>query len=498
MQPDPTLDAYVKPAGWANPTPASKYDLVVLGAGTAGLVTAVGAAGLGAKVALVERDRLGGDCLNVGCVPSKAMIASARAAAAVRAAGEYGVRVGGDVTVDFPAVMQRMRRLRAGIAPHDSAARFTELGVDVFLGEAAFVSQTAVTVGGATLHFRRAAICTGGRPAAAQIAGLAESSYLTNETIFDLHTLPPRLAVLGGGPIGCELAQAFARFGSQVTLIERGDRVLGKDDPDAAELVRQALLRDGVTLRLGCEVERVEQRDGAHLLTLSGDAASGNSAPLVADALLVALGRQPNVAALNLPAAGVAFDEHGVTVDDALRTSNASIFAAGDVASRFKFTHAADALARLVIRGALFPGGGKASGLTIPWCTYTSPELAHVGLTVAQAAERGVTIDTFTQPFAKNDRAILDGVSDGFARVHLKAGSDTIVGGTVVDEHAGDLIGYLAAAMTQGIGLKALGETIFPYPTRAGVFRALGDAYNRTRLTPTTKTLIGTWLRWGW
>ncbi len=395
------------PPDWVNPSPRGRYNLVVVGAGTAGLVTAAGAAGLGAKVALVERHLMGGDCLNVGCVPSKALIRAARAAAAVKQAGEYGVIVPDGTRVDFPKVMERLRCLRADISPHDSVRRFQGLGVDVFLGEGRFSGPDALEVVRQELRFARAVVATGARAVAPPIPGLAETGYLTNESLFSLTELPRRLAVIGAGPIGCEMAQCFARFGSRVVLIETICQVLPREDPEAAAFVEKALRRDGVEVRCGVTV-RAARRDesGAMVLVLDRD---GDTEEVAADAVLVAVGRAPNVEGLGLEAAGVAYDRHGVPVDDHLRTSNPRIFAAGDVASRFKFTHAADALARVAIRNALFFGRAKASALTIPWCTYTSPELAHVGLSERAASERGLAIDTLRVPLEDVDRARLDG-----------------------------------------------------------------------------------------
>ncbi len=500
--PDAALLAAVRPPDRPNPSPRGRYDLVVIGAGTAGLVTAAGAAGLGARVALVERDRMGGDCLNVGCVPSKALLAAGRVAAAARRACAFGVTTA-PVAVDFPAVMDRMRRLRADLATNDSAARFASLGVDVYFGDAAFAGPDSVTVDGRTLRFKRAAICTGARAAVPEIAGLRDSGFMTNETVFDLDALPRSLVVLGGGPIGCELGQAFARFGSRVTLVDRAERLLLKDDPDASAIVRRSLERDGVRVLTNWAAARVEIAGSTRLVHVA-EASRGRSpdgtlvsgTPLHAEAVLVALGRRPNVDGLNLDAAGIAFDAAGVTVDDGLRTTNRRVYAAGDVCSPFKFTHAADAAARLLIRNALFPGRSKASALTIPWCTYTAPELAHVGLTAAEADARGTAIETFRQDFAGVDRSVTDGETEGFAAVHVRHGTDAIVGGTVVGAAAGDLVGYLLHAMTHGQGLRSFAETVFPYPTRAEVFRKLADASNRGRLTPGRKALLGTWLRW--
>ena len=482
------------PPGWANPTPAPRYNLVVLGAGTAGLVTAAGAAGLGAKVALVERDLMGGDCLNVGCVPSKALIRAARALSDVRGAAAFGVRLTGAATVDFAAVMERMRRIRAGLSPIDSAARFRGLGVDVYLGAGAFTGRDAVTVGGVTLRFKKAVIATGARAAAPDVPGLAETGYLTNETVFSLTALPRRLAVIGGGPIGCELAQAFARFGARVTLVEMGPQLMGREDPDAAALVRAALERDGVRLTLGAIIRRVERTAGGRTLHVDN---GGKIEALEVDAILVGVGRKPNVEGLGLETAGVAYDAtNGVRVDDRLRTSNTRIYAAGDVCTAQKFTHHSDFQARLVIQNALFLGRARASALVVPRCTYTDPEVASVGMDERSAAARGLLIKTFTQPLAEVDRAVLDGETEGFVKVHVRAGSDQIVGASIVARHAGEMLPELTMALTRGIGLGRLASVIHTYPTQAEAIRKLGDAYNRTRLTPTVKRLFETWLRW--
>ncbi|MFO0844379.1 MAG: mercuric reductase [Gemmataceae bacterium] len=490
---DRSLVENVRPPGWANPTPAARYNLVVIGAGTAGLVCAAGAAGLGARVALVERELMGGDCLNVGCVPSKALLRAARAAAAVRGAGSFGVRAA-PPAVDFASVMQRLRQLRAGLAPADSAARFRALGVDVFLGQGRFVGRDAVEVGGRRLRFSRAVIATGARAAHPDVPGLAEVGFLTNESVFALTELPRRLAVLGGGPIGCELAQAFARLGARVTLLQRDQRLLPRDDPDASSLVEQAMRRDGVEVVTGCEVLSARRRGGEKLL---GVRHGGTEREVVADEVLAAVGRRPNVESLGLDVAGVAFElRRGVTVDDRLRTSNPGVFAAGDVCSQYQFTHAADAMARLVIQNALFLGRARFSSLVIPWCTYTDPELAQVGLTEAQAREGGHRVQVFTQQLDHVDRAVLDGESEGFVKVLVKAGTDRLVGATVVAAHAGELIGELCLAMTNGVGLRRLASTIHPYPTRAEALRKLGDAYNRTRLTPWVRWVLKKWVDW--
>ena len=482
------LIANVHPPDWVNPEPAERYHLVVIGAGTAGLVSAAGAAGLGAKVALIERHLMGGDCLNVGCVPSKGVIRASRAWQEARDAAE---RFGGpraEGAGDFGAAMERMRRLRAGISVHDSAARFRGLGVDVFLGDGRFVGPDAVEVGGKRLRFRRAVIATGGRAAVPPIPGLAEAGCLTNETIFNLTELPARLVVLGAGPIGCEMAQTFARFGSGVTLLDMESHVLVREDADAAEVVQKALQRDGVQLELGVKV--LEGRRGALVIE-----AQEQRKEILADEILVAAGRAPNIENLGLEAAGVKYNKRGVEVDDNLRTSNKNVFACGDVASSLQFTHLADAQARIVIQNALFFGRLKASALTIPWCTYTSPEIAHVGLYEKDAKERGIAVDTLTVPLSSVDRAILDGADEGFLRVHLEKGKDRILGATLVADHAGDMIGELCLAITHGIGLGKIASVIHPYPTQGEVIKKAADQWRRTRLTPGVKKLFERWFR---
>jgi pyruvate/2-oxoglutarate dehydrogenase complex dihydrolipoamide dehydrogenase (E3) component len=490
---DTRLIANVHPPDWVNPTPRDRYHLVVIGAGTAGLVAAAGAAGLGAKVALIERHLMGGDCLNVGCVPSKGVISAARVWHDARQAAD---RFGGPAVIgdgDFAAAMRRMRRLRADLSPVDSARRFADLGVDVFLGEGWFGGPDRIVVGDAILRFRRAVIATGARAAVPPIPGIDEAGYFTNETIFSLTDRPEQLIVIGAGPIGCELAQSFARLGSAVTLLDRATRVLPRDDADAGRLVQQALVADGVTLELGVQLGWVRREDGIARIGLSRD---GRSFTVEGDTLLVAAGRAPNVADLGLEEAGVKYDpRRGVTVDDRLRTSNRRVYAIGDVASRYQFTHAADFQARMVLANALFFGRGRASRLVIPWCTYTSPEVAQVGLTVEEAERQGVAIDTVTVPLDDVDRAVLAGETEGFLRVNLRKGTDHLVGVTVVAAHAGDLIGEAALALTNRLGLGAIGKTIHPYPTIAEAYRKAADAWRRRKLTPTARRVLAGWFR---
>ena len=486
---DRALLAQVHPADWKNPTPAKKYDLVVIGAGTGGLVTAAGAAGLGATVALIERHLMGGDCLNVGCVPSKGLISAARAWSTARRASQLfaGPAVELHAAGDFGAMMSRMRRIRSELSPIDSAERFRGLGVDVFIGDGAFSDAKTISVAGAALTFRKAVIATGARAAVPKIPGLDGVRYLTNESIFDLTTLPPRMVIVGAGPIGCELAQCFARFGSQVTLIDTGARVLSRDDADAAAIIRHALERDGVTFVMGAEITGVAQQGAVIAVRTSQQ---GAASTLDCEALLIAIGRAPNVEGLGLEQAGVAFTARGVTVDARLRTTNARVYAVGDICSTLQFTHAADFQARMVIQNALFFGRGKSDDLVTPWATYTSPEIAQVGHTAESAAKAGVAIDTFTVPLHEVDRARLEGETEGFCRIHVQQGSDTIVGATIVAPNAGDMISEVTLCMTNGLGLSAIGKTMHPYPTQGEVLRKVADAWRRTKLTPTVKTLF--------
>ena len=482
----------VHPLDWVNPQPSGRYNLVVIGAGTAGLVTAAGAAGLGARVALIERSLMGGDCLNVGCVPSKGVISAARVAATLRRAGQFGVNVPGEAAVDFSAVMERMRRLRAKISPNDSAARFRDLGVDVYFGQASFVDSSTVEVAGMLLKFKRAVIATGARAAAPPIPGLDSVDYLTNETLFSLTELPRRLGVIGAGPIGCEMAQAFAQLGSEVFLVEAEHGIRPREDHDAAEIVQRTITGDGVKL-LCCGKDLNLTGDGGIRLMVQSH---GQGYDELVNQLLVSVGRRPNVENLNLEAVGVDYDKKGVKVNDRMQTTNSRIYAAGDICSPYQFTHAADFMARIVIQNALFMGRKKASALVIPWCTYTSPEIAHVGLYEQQAKDQGIEVDTYTQKLAEVDRAILEGEDDGFARVHVKRGTDKIVGATIVARNAGDMISEITLAMTHGLGLSKVGSTIHPYPTQAEAIRKLGDQYNRTRLKPLIKSLFTKWLAW--
>ena len=495
------LVGHVHPPDWRNPEPRDRYHLVVVGAGTGGLVSAAIGAGLGAKVALVERHLMGGDCLNFGCVPSKAVISSARKVHAARPAGTNG-RPGGEgpggvgevsgAGRDFAAAMERMRRLRARISPIDGASRFAGLGVDVFLGHGEFVGPDRLRVNGDELHFRRAIIATGARAALIPVPGLEGPGVYTNETIFSLTELPPRLVVIGAGPIGMELAQTFARFGSRVTVVHADPHPLPRDDRDAAAIVTRAIEADGVRVLNSAAVLGARREGGVTVLEVEH---GGQQEELAAEAVLVAAGRAPNVGRMGLEAAGVAHDRAGIQVDDQLRTTAKGIYAVGDVASRHQFTHAADHQARIAVQNALFFGRGRASRLVIPWATYTEPEVAHVGLHRDEATRAGHEVETITVHFDDIDRAILEGEREGFLRVHLKKGSDRILGATLVSAHAGDMIGEITLAMTAGLGLGKLGSTIHPYPTRSDVFARAANAWRKQKLTPTARKVFRAFFR---
>ena len=490
----------VHPSTWQNPTPSGRYNLVVIGAGTGGLITALIASSLGARVALIERHLMGGDCLNVGCVPSKAMIRGAQLIHDAREAAKYGMPATESDLGDFGAVMRRMREIRARISEEDSAERYlTEFGIDIYLGDARFTGEGKIEVDGQTLDYKKAVIASGARAIGPPIEGLAETGYLDNETVFGLTERPRRIAVIGAGPIGCELAQAFRRLGSEVYILERMDQILTREDPDAAKIVQEALVREGVEMVFECNLDRVERRGNERVIALT--CPKKGTRELVVDEILVGAGRAPNVENMGLETVGVEFDQReGVRVDDSLRTTNARIWAVGDVCMRWKFTHAADAAAKIVVQNALFAigplGRKKLSDLKMPWCTYTEPEIAHVGFYERDAAEAGVAIDTYQVSIAEANRAVTDGQEEGLIKVHVKKGSDEIVGATVVAAHAGELITQFTMAIQHKIGLGAFTNIIYPYPTQGEAIKRAAGAYTRTRLTPAVKRFFERWMSW--
>jgi pyruvate/2-oxoglutarate dehydrogenase complex dihydrolipoamide dehydrogenase (E3) component len=466
------------------------YNVVVIGAGTAGLVTAAGTAGLGGRVALIERNLMGGDCLNFGCVPSKALISSARVIQEIRESEKWGLDQQ-EPQFAFERVFERMRARRAKIAPHDSQERFESLGVDVFRGEARFVSAYEIEVNGQRLRARNFVIATGSRAAIPKIEGFDSVPYFINETIFDeLKERPDSMIVLGGGPIGCELGQALSRLGVKIDIVQKGTELLPREDRDVAEFMQTRFAAEGIRVRLNATVRRASRRDGKIVLEFD------KNDSIAADAILVAAGRTPNLRALNLEAAGVDYDERGVNVNAYLQTSQRHVYAAGDITNQLKFTHTADFTARIVVRNILMPLQflrQKVDWSVVPWCTYTDPEVAHVGLGEKEAQQKKVDYDLFVVPLEDVDRAVVESEESGFAKILTTKGSDKILGATIVAPHAGDLLHEFVLAMKTGIGLGTIASTIHAYPTFAELARKAGDKYNKTRLTPRAKKIF-TWL----
>ena len=489
-----TLLSHVHPSDWVNPIPTAKYNLIVIGGGSAGLIAASAASGLGAKVALIERHLLGGDCLNVGCVPSKAVIRASRVVGEINHAAEFGVHVTGETQVDFAAVMERMRKVRSGISHHDSAQRFKDLGIDVFLGEGRFTGPDTVEVSGTTLSFSKALIATGSRAFVVPIKGVKEAGFLTNETIFNLTERPKRLGIIGAGPIGSEMAQAFNRLGSQVVLFDLMPQILGREDREAAAIVENVFRKEGIQLELAVKVSEITVENGAKVVNFERD---GEEHTVAVDEILLSVGRVPNIQSLNLDAAGVEYHRKGVKVDDTLRTTNPNIYAAGDVALKYQFTHMADASARIFLQNALFPGPKKkVSDLVIPWVTYTDPEVAHVGMYEKDAHDKGIETDVYKVDLSEVDRAVADGETAGFVKIITKKGGDQILGATIVASHAGEMLNELTLAIMQNIGLGKLAEVIHPYPTQAEGIRRAADLYNRTRLKPLYVNVLDKWFGW--
>jgi len=450
------------------------------------------AAVLGAKVALIERNRLGGTCLNTGCIPSKAILRTSSLYADMRNAEKFGAQVPKDIKVDFAAVMARMRHIRARLGSRASAEALSTLGIDVYYSAGCFTARNSVAVDGQILRFKKALIATGARPLAPAVPGLNETGYLTHENVFDLTECPPRLLVIGGGPLGCELGQAFCRLGSKVTIVEKEPMFLSQEERDAAQILSGALARDGIDVRLNTDAVAVRKQGNEQFVDLVSD---DYRSTVVVDQILVGIGRAPNVENLNLEAVGVKYScDSGVKVNDFLQTTNSRIYAAGDVCLEHKFMHFEDASARLVVHNALFWGRERLSALTIPWCTYTDPEIAHVGLYVTEAIRKCIPVKTFTVPMHDVDRAIADGEEEGFVKIHVKEGSDKILGATVVARHAGEMINDITLAIGSRLGMDALARVIHPYPTQAAAIKMAADSYRRTRLTSTRKWLLRRWL----
>ncbi|HWT31212.1 MAG TPA: FAD-dependent oxidoreductase [Propylenella sp.] len=435
-------------------------DICVVGAGAAGLTVAAAAAAFGVSVVLIEKHRMGGDCLNTACVPSKALLAAARRVKDIRDARHFGVMTG-EPEVDFAAVQAHVRRVIAAIEPNDSAERFTGLGVAVIRGTATFTDKRTIVVGATEIRARRFVLATGSRPAVPPIANLDTVPYLTNETIFDLQRRPGHLIVIGAGPVGLELAQAFRRLGAEVTVLEAG-RALSRDDPELTALLLENLRGEGIAIREGAAVARVVRRGrGGVRATL----APGNAGVHIDGThLLIATGRRPDLAALALPKAGIAFDEQGIRVNARLRTSNRRVYAIGDAVGGPQFTHWASYQAGLVVRSILFRFGGKAQSGILPWATYTDPELAHVGLTEAEAFRRHRGVQVLRWPLSENDRAQAEGSTRGLVKV-LASRRGRILGVDILGHNAGELIAPWAIAIAAGTNLSTFASAVLPYPT---------------------------------
>jgi pyruvate/2-oxoglutarate dehydrogenase complex dihydrolipoamide dehydrogenase (E3) component len=457
------------PPNWQNP-PGGNYELIILGGGPAGETAALTAAAGGHRVAMTERFLTGGTCVNFGCTPSKALIRCARAIHEARRGADFGFQFATPPQVDFAKVMERVRRIRSRTSAGGDVRVFAGVGIDVYLGHARFTRPNAVTIDGRELLFNRAVIATGARPAAPSIEGLREGEYLTNETVFSLTELPRRLVVLGGGPMGCELAQAFRRLGSEVDLVHSRSNLLPKDEPEASELLCRQFEREGIRLHLGF---RAVQVANGRLTVRS----QSETRELEYDKLLLGIGRKANVEDLGLQAAGVQVKDGAVEADAHLRTSNPAVYAAGDVAFPEKYTHAATATARLCVANALDGANRPARDLVIPHCTYTDPEVATVGLTPVQAAEEGVALETHRLELAKVERAFIDGEEEGFAALYTRKGSGEIVGATLVAAHAGEMVSELTLAITSKLTMQALAETVHCYPTQAEVFQRIALEY---------------------
>jgi pyruvate/2-oxoglutarate dehydrogenase complex dihydrolipoamide dehydrogenase (E3) component len=459
----------------------------VIGAGSGGLSVAAAAAAFGVPVVLIEKGRMGGDCLNYGCVPSKALLAAARHATEPRRVTPFGLNLP-RAEIDFAKVNAHVHAVIAAIAPNDSKERFTGLGVHVIEGAARFTDKATVAVGDFTIRARRFVVATGSSPAVPPIPGLSETPYLTNETIFERKRCPEHLIIIGAGPIGIELAQAHRRLGAKVTVLEAATP-LANDDPECAAIVLAQLERDGVAIRAGVAVARVAQHDGKIQVVAGEETIEGSD-------LLIATGRRPNVDGLDLAAAGITYDQRGITVGKGLKTSNKRVYAIGDAAGGH-FTHTANYHAGIVLRNALFRLPAKANDETVPWVTFTDPELAHVGLTEAQARARHKTIRVLRWPYHENDRAQAERETHGHIKVITRK-NGLIVGATIVGAHAGELITTWTLALSQGLNIRAMTGIVMPYPTLSEIGKRAAITYFSSSLnSPRVRRLIGFLRRFG-
>jgi pyruvate/2-oxoglutarate dehydrogenase complex dihydrolipoamide dehydrogenase (E3) component len=473
-----------------------RFNLIVIGAGAAGLSAAGGAALLGARVALLERGAMGGECLNTGCVPSKALLHVARVAHTVRTASAHAVSgVAALPAQDLGRAMAYVKAAQARIAPHDSVERMTAMGVTVIRSHARLRSahEVEATDVGRVLWARHIVVATGSRPHVPDIPGLADAGYLTNETVFDLADLPASLLVIGGGPIGCELGQAFARLGAAVTIVNRAEQLLPREDADVSAALARRLASEGIEVWNGSMPLAVAPRGSRRRVTVR---TSAGARAIDVDRILVAAGRRPQVEGLGLEDAGVRFDERGIAVDRTCRTTVRSIWAIGDVTDTFRFTHWGGHQARLVVRNALLPGRRRDARDTLPWTTFTDPEVARVGCSEAEARRQRLPYQAVVVPFEQIDRAVCDGEADGFAKVLVRRGTGKILGAAIVHRHAGELIGTLVLAKRQGISLTRLASLIQVYPTLGDVTRALGDEYLVGSLLPRIRPFASRILAW--
>ena len=469
-----------------------RVDICVIGAGSGGLSVAAGASQMGAETALVEQGKMGGDCLNYGCVPSKSMLAAAHAAERVRGSGRFGVDAPGP-DIDFAGVHRHVHEVIAGIAPHDSVERFEGLGVRVIQAHARFVARDAIEAGDVTVEARRFVVATGSRPTAPPIPGLDGVPFLTNETVFDATRAPEHLIVIGGGPIGAELAQAHRRLGARVTMLEMFT-MLGNDDPELVAVVRDRLSAEGVDIHEGAKVVRVEARGNGVAVTVDS---RGAERRIEGSHLLVAAGRSPNVDDLGLETAGIAHGATGIEVDARLRTSNKRVFAIGDVTGAYPFTHMATYHAGIVIRNALFRLPAKVDYRAVPWVTFTDPELAQVGVTEARARQAGGEIRVLRWPFAENDRARAERETQGLVKV-VTTPRGRILGAGIVGASAGELIQTWELALRRNLNIGAMANLITAYPTLAEASkRAAGSFYTPKLFSERTRWLVRLLARFG-
>lgn len=463
-----------------------EFDLCVIGGGSGGLVAAAGGATLGAKVALIESRALGGECLYYGCVPSKTLLHSARVAHTMRTAEQAGIE-SHSPQIDIGRVMQRVASVIKTIEPHDSPERFRGLGVEVLFGSGQFTNPQTFVLNGRTITAKNFVLATGSRPAIPPVEGLDAIPYLTNESVFSLTEAVPSLIVLGGGPIGVEMAQAFARLGSQVSVVGRGRQILGKEDDDIAAVVEQRLRKEGVRFYTGCTATRAEGAAGD--IRLAVKESNGEETSLQASHLLVASGRKANTENLGLEAAGVQLNNGKLVLDKRLRTTNKVIYACGDVTGSYQFTHYAEHQAGVVLRNTLFHWPAKVEERVVPWCTFTDPEVARVGLSETQAQREGLPHDVYTFPYQDMDRAQTDSETSGFAKI-VTDHRGRLLGVSIVGAHAGEIIHEYILALSQNMRAKDLSNSIHIYPTLAQINRRVADVRRKESLTPMVKKII--------